>query len=108
MPVAAGLVVEITTIAAQLDCQPLMMKRQGETKAAPRAADVDAGSCLLCGGVCEVEVVAFFASIHDCVFDCVWVYKHMYSHVFLCACVVCTCTVYLSVCVCVSAAALWL
>lgn len=63
MPVAAGPVVETTTIAAQLDCQPLMMKRQGETKAAPRAADVDAGSCLLCGGVCEVEVVRFCASI---------------------------------------------
>lgn len=84
MPVAAGPVVEITTIAAQLDCQPLMMKRQGETKAAPRAADVDAGSCLLCGGVREVEVVRVSrATICECEFDRVWVYQQMYSHTFI-------------------------
>lgn len=62
-----GPVVETTTTAAQHECQPLMMKRRGETKAAPRAADVDAGSCLLCGGVfCEVKVARFCASTIVC------------------------------------------
>lgn len=68
-----------------------MMKRQRETKAAPRAADVDAGSCLLCGGVCAVEVLCLCASI----LVCVWVHEHMYLHVSACAY-----TVYLHVCEC--------
>lgn len=96
LPVAAGPVVEIT-IAPQLDCQPLMVKRQGETKAAPRAADVDAGSCLLYGDVCEVEVECFCVSMIVC------------GCVNTCACkVVRVCTVYLSVSMCVSTVALWL
>lgn len=98
------------------------MKRQGETKAAPRAADVDAGSCLLCGGVCELEVVRLivmqaeeeflrlcnkggqwrfdfdFVWVYECVFDYVWVYEHMYLHV--CVCVYTVYLVFVYVCQC--------
>lgn len=96
MPVAAGPVVEITTIAEQLDCQPLMMKRQGETKAAPRAADVDAGSCLLCGGLWGRGGVLFCVSVYECVFVCVGV-RNTCTQI-LCVCV-CVCKYCISVCI---------
>lgn len=84
----SGPVVEITTTAtAAWLPAPDDETTGGETKAALRAADVDAGSCLLCGGVCEEEVVCF----------CV--------NVIVCGCVK-ACT--MSVCMRVSTVALWL
>lgn len=91
----SGPVVEITTIAPQLDCQPLMMKQQGETKAAPRAADVDAGSCLLCGGVCEEEVVRSGATMIVC------------GRVNTCTCTVSVCVRVLYICLCACVSVLW-
>lgn len=96
-------VVEIT-IPPQVDCQSLIMKQQGVggrgTKAEPRTADVDAASCLLCGGVCEVDVVHFCLSIIVC--RCQKAYLHISARVY---CVLCASV---SVSMCVSAAALWL
>ena len=84
------------------------MKRQGETKAAPRAADVDAGSCLLCGGVCEVEVVCFCASMSLIV--CVGVWTHVLARFCVCARVcVCVCVCVCSlVCMCAHASVLYI
>lgn len=73
------------------------MKQQGETKAAPRAADVDAGSCLLCGGVCEVERWCAFVWVW--VWLCVGVWTHVLAR--LCVCV-CFCTLYNCLCACAS------
>lgn len=73
------------------------MKRHGETKATPRAADVDAGSCLLCGGVCEVEVACFCVSLWVCVWLCVGVWTCTYTTVRVCAR-----ALYFCLCECVS------
>lgn len=77
-----------------MTASPWWWNDRGETKAAPRAADVDAGSCLLCGGVCEVEVECFCVSMNVCV------------GVWTRACkVVCVCVLYICLWACVLA--LW-
>lgn len=78
------------------DCLPPMMKRQGETKAAPRAADVDAGSCFSCEGV-KVEVTCFGVNMQVCVWLCINT-----SCAFSCTCMYC-----MRMCVSVMALQLW-
>lgn len=63
-------------MASQADCQPLMMKRRGETKAAPRAADVAAGSCLLCGGAVLISIVCGCSHTYSYPLMCVNICLH--------------------------------